>query len=111
MTWDDLLDRLRRTGHRPRELDFMADYGPIALRRHPGLEGRRFRCLFGSAKVDGDLDFDAYLFPSAGDAKEFHRLAGAEDGWHQAGNIVFRTDPRSLKRLLEILLEIVEETR
>jgi hypothetical protein len=110
MTWDDLLERLRLAGLHPEELDFMENYGPIAAERHKELEGRHLRCVFGTVRLNGNLKFDVYFFPSPDDAEDFARVMGARRGWQQAGNMVFGTEPEDRERLrktLEVPLQAV----
>lgn len=103
MHWDELLARLEEAGHAPQELDFMDDYGPIARRTLPALDQRRWRCLYGVARIHGDLRFEAYLFPSLDDAEDFHQLMAPVEIWFRVDNVVLRAEPEHVPALRTIL--------
>jgi hypothetical protein len=101
MTWEGLLQALEESGHAPEELDYMENYGAVAVVRHEALGGRRPRCLFGTLRVDGDLSFDVYLFPSAEEAREFAELM--EAGTIRIGNLAATVEADNRERLQGIL--------
>jgi hypothetical protein len=101
MTWEGLFQALDASGHVPEELDYMENYGAIAAARHEALGGRHVRCLFGTLRIDGDLAFDVYLFPSPEEAREFTELV--EAGTIRIGNLAARVGASQRERLRGIL--------
>jgi hypothetical protein len=117
MRWDEVLERLKVTGHDPEELDFMENYGPIVRKQYPALTGRHVRCIFGAARVrrgtgagDG-VRFESYLFASDDDAEEFRQLVGEETSWGRVRNMVIHTAPDDLTLVEGVLLEALGQER
>lgn len=107
MTWEELVDGLSRSGHAPEELAFMENYGTVALGQQRVGEGRHLRCMFGTIRVDGDLRFDAYLFPSEAEAEEFLNLM-RESGWRRLRNVVLRSEPAATPRLGALVEDLMK---
>ena len=96
------MDRLRRSDLNPHEEEFMDDYGTMATRKYPALEGRYFRCMFAATRVEG-FRFESYVFPSATDANEFKELMADGEEWRQRDNLVLHGEPDHLDQLDKIL--------
>ncbi len=102
MNWNDFMDRMRRSNLDPHEEDFMDDYGTMASRKYPALEGRYFRCMFAATRVEG-FRFETYVFPSATDANEFKELMEEGTQWRRRDNLVLHGEPEHLDQLDKVL--------
>ena len=102
------MDRMRRAGFNPYEEDFMDDYGSMATRKHPRLQGRHFRCMFALTQIE-EFSFETYVFPSPTDAKEFEELMEEDYGWQRHENLVFHTAPEDLNPLTDVLRKTLDE--
>lgn len=108
MKWDELLERLAKHGHDPEELDFMESYGAIVRNVYPKLRGRRPRCMFGLARIRPGIRFEVYIFASEYDAEDFSASVGGP-GWHQVQNLVFHTSAEHVRRLEEIIDQVIRK--
>jgi hypothetical protein len=104
MTWEGLVDALRASGHAPEELDYMENYGAVAAGRHAALRGRHLRCVFGTLRIDGSLQFDVYVFPSADEAGEFSEIIGRTT--IRRRNVVAEARPEDLDRVVTALEQL-----
>ncbi len=95
MTWNAFLDHMRPSGLNPHEEEFMDDYGLLATRKYPRLQGRYFRCMFAVTRIE-EFSFETYVFPSPTDANAFEELMERDNGWQRRENLVFHTDPEDM---------------
>jgi hypothetical protein len=108
MTWDEALDRLKKSGLHPIEETYMEHYGKILAVERPEFRGRNIRCTYGLIRLD-TLRVEVFLFPSEGQLQDFLEIIGASESspsWIASGNLLVHLpacDPTVFDKVAEAL--------
>jgi hypothetical protein len=111
MTWDDVLERLRRAELNPIEESYMEHYGKVVAAQQPRFRDRNFRCTCGVVRVDG-VRIQALFFPSEGHRDEFLEVTGSAPWRFVHDNAVLEfeeCDPEVVQRVMRALGTTIDD--